>query len=74
MTLGRSVLRHLEGLNEAEMADVLGVAPGTVKSCVPGRPVRPLRRALAGHQARRVRADLDGIRTGRLTAQARDRA
>ncbi len=26
------VLRHLDGLDEAAMADVLGVAPGTVKS------------------------------------------
>jgi RNA polymerase sigma factor (sigma-70 family) len=26
------VLRHLDGVGEAEMADVLGVAPGTVKS------------------------------------------
>ncbi|MCB1255985.1 MAG: RNA polymerase sigma factor [Microthrixaceae bacterium] len=26
------VLRHLDGLDEAEMAEVLGVAPGTVKS------------------------------------------
>lgn len=26
------VLRHLEGLDEAQMADILGIAPGTVKS------------------------------------------
>jgi RNA polymerase sigma-70 factor (ECF subfamily) len=26
------VLRHLDGLDEGEMAEVLGVAPGTVKS------------------------------------------
>ncbi|MEO9322442.1 sigma-70 family RNA polymerase sigma factor [Nocardioides sp. C4-1] len=63
------VLRHLDGLGEAEVAEVLGVAPGTVSSTV-SAALTSLRAMTAGTEEEAVTApdDLERVLADELAA------